>query len=111
MVIFVPVRNLNNYHSLPETFRFRFRKISKLFIKITGELVPPSPLSSDATGLKLCKLQFNMATKSDYKIYGGEKNIKFLPTLCQYFTVLAFDPCNGMYEQYFYTNIGRILYV
>ena len=42
------VRNLNNYR--PPTFHFRFRKISKSIIKITGGLSPPaSTHPGDAT--------------------------------------------------------------
>ena len=58
--------------------------------------------------LKLCKLKFHMATKSDYEIYRRRQNIKFSPTLCKYFTVADFDISCGIHEQYFYTNIGRI---
>ena len=49
-----------------------------------------------------------MATKSDYKYTEENKNIKFPPTLRKYFTVAEFDISSGIYEQYFYTNIGRI---
>ena len=36
------------------------------------------------------------------------KNIKFSPALCKYFTVAVFDISCGIYKQYFYTNIRRI---
>ena len=51
-----------------------------------------------------------MVTKFDY-IIGENKNIKFSPTLCKYFTVSEFDINSGIYEQYCYINIGKIVYV
>ena len=42
------------------------------------------------------------------KYIGENKNIKFSPTLCKYFTVADFDISCGIYEQYVCTNIGRI---
>ena len=38
---------------------------------------------------------------------GEDKNIKFPPTLCKHFTFAHFDISCSIYEQYFYTNIGR----
>ena len=63
--------------------------------------------------LKLCKLQFNIATKSDYKIYEGIKitNFHLLCVIFSQFRCEQFRFHSFMYEQYFYTNIGRILYV
>ena len=45
------------------------------------------------------------------KYIGENENTKFSPTLCKYFTVSVFDISSGIYEQYFCTNIGMIVYV
>ena len=42
------------------------------------------------------------------KYIGENRNIKFSPTSCKYFTVAELDTISGIYDQYFHTNIGNI---
>ena len=42
------------------------------------------------------------------KYIGENKNFKFSPTLCKYFTVSEFDISRGIYKQHVYTNVGSI---
>ena len=43
------------------------------------------------------------------KYIGENKSIKFSPTLCKYFIIVEIgDISSNLYEQHFYTSIGRI---